>query len=786
MLAAIPALTPSSGAQTPPTNFWSAKQLRTDAADVSKYAVDEETVISIIDQGGAYTHDISYSEIHLTDLIVSITDNPVGAPQGVLGPLQSAHDDDASALSYLDHANGGDTSPAKADIERAITLKRSVATTLLNLANALSTTPPTAPSTTTTSPLGPGGTTTSTNPASYWDEYQLISAATVINGNGMYWENEALRLINNITDPSGLDVIQIKIDLDTSVIYLQRVIDELAADPNGAPDGVIEQLRSAVDYDHYAASALKNYQDEATAKKDILRALDLKTAAYLIFKSRAHAVGVTSSTTTTTTKSTGPSSVSVSQALPPSGKQDITLVTWATQAVPSTLSPPTILPPTSLPSDIRAVAGDDKDVVNGTKITITIPIVINNLGSSGGTTSPGTLDFKVNIDGYKPDSISATQIGAPQSGTVTAGDKSASIDNMPVNKTICATVRSDLLGEQTSVALQSKSLQPSSNSDVNANTFNALCGSLVMPLKSSESTTTTSVPTTTTTASHSTTTSTSPSAPKSGYTCSGSSVKLFDNFNTAAISSGSTSPYFGKPTLSPTINIGSTPYCLWEIFTDQYNNGKGDASAASFTLVPLGANSGQSGGLGPWSVAHQDGNQDFVVTRPTNANPTVIVGKYELTNSRPSTWAVNAQSANKGFVEIYGFVATKVSSGASSSAKATVEEWVKDIKAIIAQQNTAKSNLSSSGKTTVNLNDTATAIVALETSLNAKSSLLQSNGNNRVTMTAALTKMDGDDYPAYLDALEGKASVAIQKLTDATTQATTVLSQLEALQSKVS
>jgi len=46
-----------------------------------------------------------------------------------------------------------------------------------------------------------------------------------------------------------------------------------------------------------------------------------------------------------------------------------------------------------LPSDIRAVAGDDKDVVNGTKITITIPIVINNLGSSGRNDESGTLDF---------------------------------------------------------------------------------------------------------------------------------------------------------------------------------------------------------------------------------------------------------------------------------------------------------------------------------------------------------------------------------------------------------
>jgi hypothetical protein len=791
MIAAFPVFAPNSAAETPPSNYWSANQLRVDAAAVSKYAVDEENAISEIGHQGESLIELNYSEIHLTQLILEIKDFPIGAPQGVLGPLQSARDDDESAITFLRtaYANNEDTSPAKADIERAIALKRSVATTLLNLANAMTTTATTAPSTTTTKPLGTGGTTTSTNPASYWDEYQLTNAAVVINGNGKYWENEALRVLENITDPSDLDVIGIKSDLSTSEIYLQRVIDELAADPNGAPAGVIELLRSAIDYDHYAGSALKNYKDRATARKDIVHALSLKEAAYLIFKSAANTAKEAPSTTTTT-KTTKSTSVSVSQTLAPSGKQDITLLSYATQAVSGTLSSPTILPPTSLPSDIRAVAGTDKNVDNGTSITITIPIVINDLGSTGGTTSPGALDFKVSVDGYRPDSVSATQIGAPEHGTVTADDKSVSISNMPVNKTICATVRSDLLGEQTSVALQSKSLQPSSNSDVNANTFNALCGTLVAPLKSTESTTTTSSPsttTTTTTATHPTTTSTSPSGAKSSYTCSGSSVKLFDNFNTAAIQNGSTSPFFGKSSLSPTIDIGSTPYCLWEIFTDQYNNGKGDASAGSLTLVPTGANAGQSGSLGPWSVTHQAANQDFVVIRPTNANPTVIVGNYRLTDSAPNTWAVNAQSANKGFVEIWGFAATKVSgSSTSSSAKATVAQWVKDLKAIIAQQSTAKSDLASSGKTAVNLNDTATAIVALENSLNANSSLLQSNGNNRVAMTAALTKMDGDDYPAYLDAYEKKPSAAIGLLTDAAKQASTVLTLLETLQAKVS
>jgi len=130
----------------------------------------------------------------------------VGAPQEYSVRSSRRHDDDASALSYLDHATAEIPRPRRrTSNERSLgsVCRDHPAQSRECTVNDGRQRPRALPHDGARSGRAARRRRTDQFPRATGDEYQLISAATVINGNGVYGRTRHCDSSTTSTDPSG-------------------------------------------------------------------------------------------------------------------------------------------------------------------------------------------------------------------------------------------------------------------------------------------------------------------------------------------------------------------------------------------------------------------------------------------------------------------------------------------------------------------------------------------------------------------------------------------------------
>jgi PKD repeat protein len=131
--------------------------------------------------------------------------------------------------------------------------------------------------------------------------------------------------------------------------------------------------------------------------------------------------------------------------------------------------------------------------------------------------------------------------------------------------------------------------------------------------------------------------------------CTGAQVKVFDGTNAGGVLNG------GKP---PTFDTKGKSYCLTQIVTYHWNNGKGKApGTVGLQSSTMSASATARGSAG-------QGGAPNVNWTGTFTQKVVIDGTYTCTDSDPKTWSQNPQSGGKGFCIVYG---TSVPSGGGGS-----------------------------------------------------------------------------------------------------------------------
>jgi len=142
--------------------------------------------------------------------------------------------------------------------------------------------------------------------------------------------------------------------------------------------------------------------------------------------------------------------------------------------------------------------------------------------------------------------------------------------------------------------------------------------------------------------------------PHIAYSCHGSPVTLFDNWNVGAVENGGT---------SPTFSTNGKSYCLVSVFDYHWNNGTGKAPGTIGLLSSTGVS------LGPWKAVGSPGsgvqNDGWTVKPGTTSKPVVINGTYRCVDSDPASWSQNSQSSGKGFCQVVVTAATTTTSGAT-------------------------------------------------------------------------------------------------------------------------
>jgi hypothetical protein len=134
----------------------------------------------------------------------------------------------------------------------------------------------------------------------------------------------------------------------------------------------------------------------------------------------------------------------------------------------------------------------------------------------------------------------------------------------------------------------------------------------------------------------------------SAYTCAGGDFELYTNNNVGGVLGG------GK---APTFSTGGRVYCLVEVATYHWNNGRG---APGGTLLLTGGSGPGVRRIGPLRVRTTAGeapNVNWVASLATT-QPVVIDGNYTVSDSQPATWSQNPQSRGFGFVEVWVAKAT--------------------------------------------------------------------------------------------------------------------------------
>lgn len=123
-------------------------------------------------------------------------------------------------------------------------------------------------------------------------------------------------------------------------------------------------------------------------------------------------------------------------------------------------------------------------------------------------------------------------------------------------------------------------------------------------------------------------------------TLSDNEIEMFNNWNTAGVSSG--------PSSYPTFTINS-PFMISYIDTYHWNDGKGK----NLGTIALKHSDGTT--YGPWVAKRpywkQSDDNTYWVVEP---HEVVKAGKYSIIDSDPQTWSYNSQSDNNGFASVIG------------------------------------------------------------------------------------------------------------------------------------
>src|SRR5207244_956129 len=114
-----------------------------------------------------------------------------------------------------------------------------------------------------------------------------------------------------------------------------------------------------------------------------------------------------------------------------------------------------------------------------------------------------------------------------------------------------------------------------------------------------------------------------------GFYCTGGQITIFDNWTGGAVWNGGT---------QPTLNTGSTAYCVDSISTYHWNDGVGDSDPGTIGLAPIDAITGQGG---PWPVTVTAATNGVPAnwTATPSPGPVVIQGLYRCVDSHPATWS---------------------------------------------------------------------------------------------------------------------------------------------------
>ena len=131
-------------------------------------------------------------------------------------------------------------------------------------------------------------------------------------------------------------------------------------------------------------------------------------------------------------------------------------------------------------------------------------------------------------------------------------------------------------------------------------------------------------------------------APPATYTCAGPQTKLFDSWNGFAVSNGATAPSFSTK---------GRAYCVVQMNTYHWNNGKGGAVGSIGLVSSSGARVGPFAATGS---AGQGGapNVNWTVNVKTAPTPVVINGTYTCVDSKPATWSQDQASKGQGFCNV--------------------------------------------------------------------------------------------------------------------------------------
>jgi hypothetical protein len=143
---------------------------------------------------------------------------------------------------------------------------------------------------------------------------------------------------------------------------------------------------------------------------------------------------------------------------------------------------------------------------------------------------------------------------------------------------------------------------------------------------------------------------TKPPVAAASYTCVGNQVKLFYNWNVDTVADGGTAPSF---------STGGKPYCIDNIATYHWHDGKGVAKPGTIELIGTGGTLS----VGPWqatgSTTYNATNDNWTVIPGKPGKPVVIDGTYTCKDSDLATWSSNKTSGGSGFCAVFAHAAQK-------------------------------------------------------------------------------------------------------------------------------
>ena len=162
--------------------------------------------------------------------------------------------------------------------------------------------------------------------------------------------------------------------------------------------------------------------------------------------------------------------------------------------------------------------------------------------------------------------------------------------------------------------------------------------------------------------------------------CQGSATKLFDNSNGGGVLGG------GKP---PSFSTNGVAYCVMQLITYHWNNGKG-AKPGTIGLSSLAGVKSLQGNLAKWAATGSSGqgaaaNVNWTANVSTVAKPVVINGVYSCVDSDPATWSQDAQTHGTGFCQVYVVKAITTTTTASAKPKTSTKPTTKPKTASVAK-----------------------------------------------------------------------------------------------------